>query len=80
MLALPVFSLASAFVALALWLSGLSFKMLDGAVASVYACGMTVSSFAYLRARPPAVRRLSVVAIGLNGFGLLLLFLVTNAR
>ena len=73
---LPLGGLCAAFLAFALWVSGISWRALDGVVLALFAAGASASSVGYARAQPGGARRLGVVAIGVNGFGLVLLLLL----
>jgi hypothetical protein len=64
--------LATPLVGSALWLSSLAFRGLAALIAVVFALGLGAASSGYWRGSP-AVRRVCVVAIGLNALGLALL-------
>jgi hypothetical protein len=71
--------LAAAFVAFALWVSGLGWRWLDAGVAVGFALGLGASLAAALAGRARESRRLAIAAAGVNAFGLLLAALVYTA-
>jgi hypothetical protein len=73
---LPLVGLCAAFVAFALWVSGVSWRALDAVVLALFAAGASAASVGYARAAPGGARRLAVIAIGVNGFGALLVLLL----
>jgi hypothetical protein len=75
----PLGGMAVAFTALLLWVSGLQLTWLDALVLAMFALGLGLSLVAYLRGRDLVVRRLGVVGIGCNGFGVVMLAILYAA-
>jgi hypothetical protein len=69
----PAGGLAAGVVALALWVSPLSLRWLDGLVAALFAVGLALAVAAYARGADERTRRLAIVAIGWNAFALAVL-------
>jgi hypothetical protein len=69
----PVGGLLAGVTALVLWVSALSPRWLDGLVAILFVAGLALSLAGYLRGADDRTRRLGVVAIGWNAFGLAML-------
>ena len=75
----PAGGLAAGVAALALWVSALSLRWLDGLVALLFAAGLALALVSYLRGADDRTRRLGIVALGWNGFGLVLLLVLYAA-
>ncbi|HEY2749478.1 MAG TPA: hypothetical protein VGL86_32890 [Polyangia bacterium] len=69
----PAAGLGAGVAALVLWVSTLALRWLDGLVAGLFAAGLALAVAAYLGGTDARTRRLGVVAVGWNGFGLLAL-------
>jgi len=69
----PAGGLLAGVAALVLWVSALSLRWLDGLVAGLFAAGLVLAIAAYARGADARTRRLGVVALGWNAFGLLML-------
>lgn len=72
----PRFALAGiliGFAALLAWVSALPVRLLDVIVLVMFAVGLGLSCATYLRGCDPETRRLSVIGVGINGFGVVLL-------
>ena len=68
--AFPVGGLLAGVAALALWVSALSLRWLDGLVAILFVAGLLLALAGCLRGADARTRRLGVVAIGWNALGL----------
>ena len=66
----PIGGLAAGVTALVLWVSALSVRWLDALVAALFVAGLTLAVASYLRGADDRTRRLGVLAIGWNAFGL----------
>ena len=66
----PVGGLVAGVTALVLWVSALSVRWLDGLVAILFVAGLALALASYLRGADDRTRRLGVLAIGWNAFGL----------
>jgi hypothetical protein len=66
----PVGGLALGVFALALWVSGTALARLDLLVALLLLVGLGLAAAGYLRGASATVRRVSIVALGWNAFGL----------
>ena len=66
----PVGGLAAGVTALVLWVSALSLRWLDGLVAVFFTAGLALALLSVARGADERTRRLGVVAIGWNAFGL----------
>lgn len=75
----PLGGMALAFAALLLWVAGVPLSWLDALVLALFAAGLALSVVAYLRGRDLVVRRLGVVGIGCNAFGVVLLAILYAA-
>lgn len=73
---LAVAALVVGVLALALWVAPLSLRWLDLLVAILFAAGLGAALFGYFDAGDVRARRLGVVAIGWNAFGLLAVVVV----
>ena len=69
-IAAPAGGLTAGVAALALWVSALSMRWLDSVVAILFAVGLVLALASYVRGADERTRRLGVVAIGWNAFGL----------
>lgn len=69
----PAGGLVAGVAALVLWVSALSPGWLDGLVAALFAAGLALAVAGYLLGGDARTRRLGVVAVGWNAFGLLAL-------
>jgi len=68
-IAVPVAGLIAGVAALALWVSAVSFRWLDGAVAIAFGVGLALAIAAYVRGADERTRRLAILAIGWNALG-----------
>ena len=75
----PVGGLLAGVVAVVLWVSALSLGWLDLVVALLFAAGLSLSVAGYALGATDRARRLGVVAIGWNAFGLAALSIVYAA-
>lgn len=75
----PAGGLTAGVAALVLWVSALSLRCLDGVVALLFVAGLTLGLASYLRASDDRARRLGVVAVGWNAFGLAMLLILYAA-
>lgn len=75
-LGLPTGGLAVGVLALALWLSALPLRWLDGLVALLFFAGLGLAIAALRRGGDGRVRQLGVLGLGCNAFGLLALAIV----
>jgi hypothetical protein len=66
----PIGGLVAGVTALVLWVSALSVRWLDGLVATLFLAGLTLALASYVRGADDRTRRLGVLAIGWNAFGL----------
>ncbi|MDB4966208.1 MAG: hypothetical protein JWN44_1897 [Myxococcales bacterium] len=66
----PVGGLAAGVAALVLWVSALSLGWLDTAVALLFVAGLALSLAGYAFGADERARRLGVIAVGWNAFGL----------
>ena len=66
----PAAGLGAGVVALVLWVSALPLRWLDGLAAALFAAGLALAVAGYVRG-DARTRRLGVVSIGWNAFGLL---------
>lgn len=71
--AAPAGGLAAGVAALVLWVSPLSWRWLDLVVALLFAAGLALAGAALWRGADARTRRLAVVALGWNAFGLVTL-------
>lgn len=78
-LALPAMGMAVGVLALALWVSTWSLRWLDLLVLLSFVVGLGLSIAGYVVGRDVRERRLGVVAIGWNAFGLAALVIVYAA-
>ena len=69
----PAGGLAAGVLALTLWVSALSLRWLDGLVAALFVVGLALAVAGYARAADERTRRLAIIAIGWNAFGLAVL-------
>jgi hypothetical protein len=69
-ISVPAGGLAAGVAAIMLWVSALSLRWLDAAVAMLFVAGLALAVASYLRGRDARTRRLAVVALGWNAFGL----------
>ena len=76
--ALPLTGLAAPFAALALWVSGAPWRALDGLVGALFLVGLAASAGGYALGAAPA-RRLAVIGVGVNGFGVAMLAILYGA-
>jgi hypothetical protein len=67
----PAGGLAVGVAALVLWVSAVSLRWLDLLVALLFLAGLALALAGYFRGADERTRRLGVVAIGWNAFGLL---------
>jgi hypothetical protein len=65
----PAGGLAAGVLALALLVSALSLRWLDGLVAALFAVGLTLAVAGCVRPADERTRRLAIVAMGWNAFG-----------
>jgi hypothetical protein len=72
----PVGGLVAGVIALVLWVSSLSLGWLDAAVALLFVAGLGLSICGYALGANNRARRLGVIAIGWNAFGLAALAIV----
>jgi hypothetical protein len=75
----PAGGLVSGVVALALWVSAVSARWLDGMVAALFAMGLAVAIASYVRGADDRTRLFSIIAIGWNAFGLATLLILYAA-
>jgi hypothetical protein len=78
-IAAPAGGLTAGVAALVLWVSALSMRWLDGAVAVLFAAGLVLALASYVRGADARTRRLGVVALGWNAFGLAALLVLYAA-
>jgi hypothetical protein len=76
---LPPAGLGAAFVALALWVSGVPWRALDGVVLALFALGLALSAGGYVLAASARAKRLAVIGVGVNGFGVAMLVILYGA-
>jgi hypothetical protein len=69
-LGVPVGGLAVGVLALVLWVSGAALGRLDLVVALLLLTGLGLSAAGYFRGASATVRRISIIALGWNAFGL----------
>jgi hypothetical protein len=67
---LPIGGLAVGVTALALWFSSVSLEWLDILVTVLFGAGLALSVAGYFRGRNDRTRRIGVIGIGWNAFGL----------
>jgi hypothetical protein len=72
----PLAGLGCALLALALWVAGVPLGWLDWLCGVLFIAGAAASGVGFVRGRDSATRRLSVIAVGANGLGLVWLALV----
>jgi hypothetical protein len=72
-LAAPLAGLATAFVALILWVSTIPWTRLDVAVLALFVLGAGLSIGSSVFGKAQTTRRVGVIALGVNAFGLLAL-------
>jgi hypothetical protein len=75
----PVGGLAAGVVALALWVSAVRLHWLDALVAALFTVGLALAVASYVRGADGRARRLAIVAIGWNAFGLATLLALYTA-
>lgn len=75
----PVGGLAAGVVALALWVSAISLHWLDALVAALFGAGLALAVASYVRGADERTRRVGIVAIGWNAFGLATLLALYTA-
>jgi len=78
-LAFPVGGLVVGVAALALWVSALPLRWLDLGVGLMFAAGLGLAIAGYLRGADERTRRASVIAMGWNAFGLLVMLVLYAA-
>ncbi|MCU1281907.1 MAG: hypothetical protein JWM53_5453 [bacterium] len=66
----PIGGLVAGVGALVLWVSALSLRWLDGLVALLFAAGLALALASYWSGADERTRRLGVLAVGWNAFGL----------
>ncbi|HXU70657.1 MAG TPA: hypothetical protein VN947_15075 [Polyangia bacterium] len=76
----PAGGLTAGVAALVLWVSALPLRWLDGLVAGLFACGLVLAVAGFARGADTRTRRLGVLALGWNAFGLLILAAVYLIR
>ena len=69
----PVGGLTAGVVALALWVSAVSLRWLDALVATLFTVGLALALVSYVRGGDERTRRVAIIAIGWNAFGLAML-------
>lgn len=72
----PLAGLGCALLALGLWVAGVPLRWLDALCGLLFVAGAAASLAGFVRGRDAATRRLSVIAVGANGLGLVWLALV----
>jgi len=77
--AAPAAGLTAGVVALALWVSALSLRWLDVLVALLFAVGLVLAVVSYARGADDRTRRLGIIALGWNAFGLATLLVLYAA-
>ena len=77
--ALPLIGLAAPFAALALWVSGVPWRALDGLVGALFAVGLLASAGGYVLGAAARARRLAAIGVGVNGFGVAMLAILYGA-
>jgi hypothetical protein len=75
----PAGGLTAGVAALVLWVSAISLRWLDGLVALLFTAGLALALASYLRGADDRTRRLGVIAIGWNAFGLATLLILYAA-
>jgi hypothetical protein len=75
----PVGGLTAGVAALALWVSAISLRWLDGLVATLFVAGLALAIGGYLRGADDRTRRLAIIAIGWNALGLATLLVLYAA-
>lgn len=75
----PVGGLTAGVVALALWVSAVSLHWLDALVALLFTVGLALAVAGYVRGADERTRRVAIVAIGWNAFGLATLLALYTA-
>ncbi len=75
-LGVPVGGLTVGVAALALWVSALSLRWLDALVATLFAAGLALAVAGYIRGGDERTRRVAIIAMGWNAFGLATLLLL----
>ncbi|MCU1281777.1 MAG: hypothetical protein JWM53_5323 [bacterium] len=75
----PVAGLISGIAAFALWVSAIAMRRLDAIVVVLFVTGLALALAGYFRGDDDRTRRLGVVAIGWNAFGLATLAIVYAA-
>jgi hypothetical protein len=75
----PAGGLAAGVAALALWVSALSLRWLDALVALLFVAGLLLAVASYVRGADDRTRRLGIVALGWNAFGLAALLVLYTA-
>jgi len=78
-IAAPAGGLTAGVAALVLWVSAITMRWLDGVVVLLFALGLALAIASYLRGTNARTRRLGVVAIGWNAFGLAALLVLYAA-
>ena len=78
-IAAPAGGLTAGVAALGLWVSAIAMRGLDGVVALLFAIGLALAVASYVRGANARTRRLGVVAIGWNAFGLAALLVLYAA-
>ena len=66
----PVGGLVAGVTALTLWVSALSWRGLDVLVAALFVAGLALALASHFRGADDRTRRLAVLAVGWNAFGL----------
>jgi hypothetical protein len=72
----PLSGLATALVALSLWVAGVPLRWLDGLCATLYLGGALAATVGCVLGRDTSVKRLAVLALGANALPLAWLALV----
>ena len=69
----PAGGLTAGVAALALWVSALPWRWLDALVAALFVLGLGLAAAGYARGADERTRRVAIIAIGWNAFGLAML-------
>ena len=75
-LGVPAGGLTAGVAALVLWVSALPVRWLDGLVAALFVVGSVLALAGYVRGADARARRVGVIALGWNAFGLLIFLAV----
>jgi hypothetical protein len=75
----PVGGLTAGVIALALLVSAISLRWLDALVVTLFTVGLALAVASYVRGADERTRRVAIVAIGWNAFGLATLLALYTA-